>query len=499
MLEGLAPDLATRLIYAVGGVAVAFIILIGVLVFLKRKNSPLFVKGGRAREHRLLVLDAAAIDAKRRLVLIRRDDTEHLIMIGGPTDLVIETCINARSRQPATEISTMERQAPPQIAEEQRPALAAQPVARAIEAPRPAARQDTTQEAERMERRAERQMRRQEREEKRATPADTAGISAMGSTFYDEDRDPFGIEPPVTRPEPTLSRPVQVAAAQPVVTSTETPLAEKAEDLLDQVRNRVLAIQAQAPDEKSVVDEAAAKAAADEAAVKAMAERLEAARMEGLRAEAAKAEAARAEAQRLEAQRAEEQRAEAARLQAERAEALRLEAQRTELQRREAHRAAEAQKFEAERLDRERAEARRLESARLRAEAEKRAQMDAERRAQAEEAQEREREQAERQRMEPTLASPYAENLSDESREVLATDFEKLLEVELQKGGILDDGSMPQVQSETRDVAQRAAGTYPAPREPVSIVTGATPGLSVEQDVARRLGEISLNKKPESL
>ena len=73
MLEGLAPDLAPRLMIAIGGVALAFIVLILVLVFLKRKNAPLFVKGGRAREHRLVVLDAAAVDAKRRLVLIRRE------------------------------------------------------------------------------------------------------------------------------------------------------------------------------------------------------------------------------------------------------------------------------------------------------------------------------------------------------------------------------------------------------------------------------------------
>ena len=74
MLDGLVPDLAPRLLIAIGGVAVAFLVLIAVLLFLRRRNSPLFVKGGRAREHRLLVLDAAAVDAKRRLVLIKRDD-----------------------------------------------------------------------------------------------------------------------------------------------------------------------------------------------------------------------------------------------------------------------------------------------------------------------------------------------------------------------------------------------------------------------------------------
>ena len=53
---------------------------------LRRRNAALFVRGGKNREPRLAVLDAAAIDTKRRLVLIRRDDVEHLIMIGGPTE-----------------------------------------------------------------------------------------------------------------------------------------------------------------------------------------------------------------------------------------------------------------------------------------------------------------------------------------------------------------------------------------------------------------------------
>jgi hypothetical protein len=46
--------------------------------------------GGRNRQQRLSVLDSAVVDARRRLVLIRRDNVEHLILIGGPTDVVVE-------------------------------------------------------------------------------------------------------------------------------------------------------------------------------------------------------------------------------------------------------------------------------------------------------------------------------------------------------------------------------------------------------------------------
>jgi flagellar protein FliO/FliZ len=44
----------------------------------------------RGRMPRLAVIDAAAVDGRRRLVLVRRDNVEHLLMIGGPTDIVVE-------------------------------------------------------------------------------------------------------------------------------------------------------------------------------------------------------------------------------------------------------------------------------------------------------------------------------------------------------------------------------------------------------------------------
>src|ERR1700688_2887595 len=61
---------------------------------------------GRGRQPRLAVIDAASVDGRRRLVLIRRDNVEHLIMIGGPSDVVIEPNIvraipTAPAREPA--------------------------------------------------------------------------------------------------------------------------------------------------------------------------------------------------------------------------------------------------------------------------------------------------------------------------------------------------------------------------------------------------------------
>ena len=56
--------------------------------------------GGDARERpprRVAVIDAAAVDRRRSVVLIRRDNIEHLVMIGGPTDVVIELISSART------------------------------------------------------------------------------------------------------------------------------------------------------------------------------------------------------------------------------------------------------------------------------------------------------------------------------------------------------------------------------------------------------------------
>ncbi len=51
---------------------------------------------GPKQEKRLDVVDQANVDGRRRLILIRRDDVEHLIMTGGPVDVVIETNISAQ-------------------------------------------------------------------------------------------------------------------------------------------------------------------------------------------------------------------------------------------------------------------------------------------------------------------------------------------------------------------------------------------------------------------
>lgn len=47
----------------------------------------------RGRNKRLAVVDSMAIDPKRQLVLVRRDNVEHLVLVGGNADFVVETDI----------------------------------------------------------------------------------------------------------------------------------------------------------------------------------------------------------------------------------------------------------------------------------------------------------------------------------------------------------------------------------------------------------------------
>lgn len=71
---------------------VAVLVLIGAVAWGVRRyaTNRLGTNTNRGRMPRLAVIDAAAVDGRRRLVLVRRDNVEHLLMIGGPSDIVVE-------------------------------------------------------------------------------------------------------------------------------------------------------------------------------------------------------------------------------------------------------------------------------------------------------------------------------------------------------------------------------------------------------------------------
>lgn len=113
----------------------ALVLLVVVLLVIKVVRNltfGTFVAGGRNRKTRLAVMDATAVDSHRRLVLVRRDDIEHLILIGGPTDVVVERDIRlAAPRRPALTGDSGQQQAaaPRPRAPQPAPAPARQPTA----------------------------------------------------------------------------------------------------------------------------------------------------------------------------------------------------------------------------------------------------------------------------------------------------------------------------------------------------------------------------------
>ena len=103
----LSPD--SRALQLLVGAVVLLIVLAVIygfyrLVFAHRLRVP---GAGRGRAPRLGVVDVFGLDGQRQIVIVRRDNIEHLLMIGGPNDLLIESQIlrssgnGANSREPA--------------------------------------------------------------------------------------------------------------------------------------------------------------------------------------------------------------------------------------------------------------------------------------------------------------------------------------------------------------------------------------------------------------
>jgi flagellar protein FliO/FliZ len=75
--------------------AIVLALLIAGLVAMKMLQRR--VRGRRGQ--RLGIAEYQEIDETRRLVIVRRDNVEHLLLIGGDNDLVIESNINRRGRE----------------------------------------------------------------------------------------------------------------------------------------------------------------------------------------------------------------------------------------------------------------------------------------------------------------------------------------------------------------------------------------------------------------
>lgn len=89
-------DLNTLILGIAGLLFVIALIVLTVWVFKAIFGESDGGAAKKGRDRRLSVVETAQVDANRKLCLVRRDDVEHLLIIGGPVDLVVETGIKGR-------------------------------------------------------------------------------------------------------------------------------------------------------------------------------------------------------------------------------------------------------------------------------------------------------------------------------------------------------------------------------------------------------------------
>lgn len=80
---------ATQVIAAILALIVV-LLLFSIFVFVLKRLTGSNAPQNRSRQPRIAVMDSTNVDARRQLVLIRRDNVEHLLLVGGPSDLVVE-------------------------------------------------------------------------------------------------------------------------------------------------------------------------------------------------------------------------------------------------------------------------------------------------------------------------------------------------------------------------------------------------------------------------
>ena len=260
MFEDILAQHGTKFLVAAISVIIGLGCLALVLWIVRNRPSSPFIRGGRNRQPRLAVLDAAAVDTRRRIVLVRRDDVEHLILIGGPTDVVIESRIAiAPAAAPAetdqAAAGTATAQAPVHLEPVSMAAAAATPKTAAAATPIAAV---TAERAETARAPAQENVSAMSRvlyaDDREAQPAMRGALPTAGQQQAATSQRPAMGTPlpqPVARPAATQpvagNMPPATPAQQPVVhpqpqasQQAIRPSERSAADALDQARQRVL-------------------------------------------------------------------------------------------------------------------------------------------------------------------------------------------------------------------------------------------------------------------
>lgn len=82
----MSPDEIIRVVFGL----VAVLGLIGLCAFIARKAGLLSAANGLSRKRRLAIVESIGLDNRRRMMIIRCDDAEHLIILGSQGEVVVQ-------------------------------------------------------------------------------------------------------------------------------------------------------------------------------------------------------------------------------------------------------------------------------------------------------------------------------------------------------------------------------------------------------------------------
>ena len=112
-LFGGSGNTVVTTLFALGIVLVLIVAGVWLLKLVFRASGNI----GRGRNRRLTLVDTMNVDPKRQLLIVRRDNVEHLILTGGPQDLVVETGIPVEKP-----VAPVRRPVPGPLHQDRRPA-----------------------------------------------------------------------------------------------------------------------------------------------------------------------------------------------------------------------------------------------------------------------------------------------------------------------------------------------------------------------------------------
>ncbi|MBV8748058.1 MAG: flagellar biosynthetic protein FliO, partial [Xanthobacteraceae bacterium] len=106
--------------FAVTALVLVVAVIAAVFVVRRGRKAARREGGTRGRQvPRLAMIDSTPIIDGRKLVIVRRDDVEHLVLIGGATDVLIEA--NIRRSESVDTVAAQPRDTAPRIAAEAPP------------------------------------------------------------------------------------------------------------------------------------------------------------------------------------------------------------------------------------------------------------------------------------------------------------------------------------------------------------------------------------------